>query len=265
MKSAGTFGNGAVLSFLLCLCVSPTFVEAHEPGSTFKDCAECPEMIVLPGGAFLMGTAENTQSQEHTNEGPQRQVTLKPFAIGKFEVTQAQWEAVMGSNPSANKEAILPVENVSWNAASNFVEKLSEKTGKSYRLPTEAEWEYAARAGSTTAYEFGDDAAQLSDHGWFDGNSGWATHPVGEKLPNKFGLHDMYGNVWEWVQDCFHDSYVDVPVDGSAASEYAACERVSRGGSWYDVPEVARSAYRYKDGPENIVSGMGLRVVKTLP
>ncbi len=263
MKGTRTFGNGAILSLLLF--VNPTFVEAQEPGVTFKDCAECPEMIVIPGGEFLMGTSENTREQAHANERPQRQVTLKPFALGKFEVTQSQWEAVMGSNPSSNKEAILPVENVSWNAAKTFVEKLSGKTGRPYRLPTEAEWEYAVRAGSTTTYEFGEDHAQLSDHGWFDGNSNMATHPVGEKSANKFGLHDMYGNVWEWVQDCFHESYAGAPVDGSAASEYAACERVSRGGSWYDIPEVLRSAYRYKDGPDNIVSGMGLRVVRTLP
>jgi formylglycine-generating enzyme required for sulfatase activity len=263
MKSTRFCGSGAVLSLLLCF--NPASAEAQAVGAIFKDCAGCPEMIVMPGGSFLMGTLESAQSPARGSEGPQRQVTLKPFAIGKFEVTQAQWIEVMGDDPSANKGATLPVENVSWNAANSFVQKLSEKTGKPYRLPTEAEWEYAARAGSTTAYAFGNEEALLSEHGWFDSNSGMETHPVGEKPANNFGLHDTHGNVWEWVQDCFHESYVGAPVDGSAAPEYNACDRVSRGGSWYDIPEVVRSAYRYKDGPNNVVSGMGLRVVRTLP
>lgn len=263
MKSTQLCRSGAVL-FLL-LSVIPAAAKAQAVGATFKDCPVCPEMIVMPGGSFLMGTSENAGSLSRGSEGPQRQVTLKSFAIGKFEVTQAQWTEVMGDDPSANKGATLPAENVSWNVANAFVQKLSEKTGRPYRLPTEAEWEYAARAGSTSAYAFGDEEALLSDHGWFDGNSGMETHPVGEKPANNFGLHDTHGNVWEWVQDCFHESYVRAPVDGSAAPEYPACDRVSRGGSWYDIPEVVRSAYRYKDGPDNVVSGMGLRVVRTLP
>lgn len=254
---------GAMLPLLLFM--HTVSVEAQQPGSTFKDCPECPEMIVLPGGIFLMGTPENALTASRVSEGPQRQVTLQPYALSKFEVTQAQWTAVMGDDPSANKGADLPVESVSWNAAKAFVEKLSEKTGKPYRLPTEAEWEYAARAGSTTAYAFGDDEAQISEHSWFDGNSGMSTHPVGEKPPNSFGLHDMHGNVWEWVQDCFHENYIGTPTDGSAAREYPSCDRVSRGGSWYDVPEVARSAYRFKDGPDNSVSGMGLRLARSIP
>jgi len=263
MKNTQLLKSGALLPFLFFAYMTPA--EAQPPGSTFKDCRECPEMIVLPGGSFLMGTPEIAQTTSRASEGPQYQVTLKPFALGKFEVTQAQWTAVMGDDPSSHKGADLPVEGVSWNAAKAFVVKLSEKTGKPYRLPTEAEWEYAARAGSMTAYSFGDDEAQFSEHGWFDGNSGMATHPVGEKPANSFGLYDMHGNVWEWVEDCFHENYMGAPTDGRAAPEYASCDRVSRGGSWYDVPEVARSAYRFKDGPDNSVSGMGLRVVRTIP
>jgi len=263
MKKTKLLESGVVLPLLLSAYL--VSAEAQERTTTFKDCAECPEMIVVSAGSFLMGTPEAAQTASRASEGPQRHVTLKAFAIGKFEVTQAQWTEVMGDDPSANKGASLPVENISWNAANTFVQKLSEKTGKPYRLPTEAEWEYAARAGSATAYAFGNEEALLSEHGWFDGNSGMETHPVGEKPANNFGLHDTHGNVWEWVQDCYHESYVGAPGDGSAAPEYNACDRVSRGGSWYDIPEVLRSAYRYKDGPNNVVSGMGLRVVRTLP
>jgi len=262
MKKVHLLESGAILPLLLCAFLASA--EALEPTTTFKDCAECPEMIVLSGGSFLMGTPENAQNASRASEGPQHQVTIKPFALGKFEVTQAQWTAVMGENSSSNIGEDLPVEGVSWNAAKAFVEKLSEKTGKPYRLPTEAEWEYAARAGTITNYSFGDDEAQLSEHGWFDGNSGMATHSVGEKPANKFGLHDMYGNVWEWVEDCFHENYIGAPANGEAASEYASCYRVSRGGSWYDIPEAARSASRIKDVPNNIVGGMGLRVVRTI-
>lgn len=263
MKKTQLLESGTILPLLLCAYLASA--EAQESATTFKDCAECPEMIVISGGSFLMGTPEAAQTAFRASEGPQHEVTLNPFALSKFEVTQAQWTAVMGDDPSFNKGADLPVEGVSWNAAKAFVEKLSERTGKPYRLPTEAEWEYAARAGSITHYSFGDDEAHLSEHGWFDDNSGMATHPVGEKPANKFGLHDMHGNVWEWVEDCFHASYIGIPVNGEAASEFNSCDRVSRGGSWYDVPEVARSAYRFKDGPNNSVSGMGIRVARTIP
>ncbi len=263
MKNIQLLQRGAILPLLFCVCLN--FAVAQQPGATFSDCAECPQMVVIPGGDFLMGTPEIAQNASRASEGPQHQVKIEAFALGKFEVTQAEWTAVMGDDPSSNKGAGLPVEGVSWNAANAFVEKLSAKTGKAYRLPTEAEWEYAARAGSTTAYAFGDDEALLSEHAWFDGNSGMATHPVGEKPANKFGLHDMHGNVWEWVQDCFHENYIGVVADGRKAEEHPTCDRVSRGGSWYDVPEVARSAYRFKDGPNNSVSGMGLRVVRAVP
>lgn len=262
MKRARLIETGAIFPLLVFACL--TSAGAQQPGTTFKDCAECPEMIAISGGSFLMGTPEISQNASRASERPQHQVTLKPFALGTFEVTQAQWTAVMGDDPSSNKGAGLPVEGVSWNAAKDFVEKLSVMTGKQYRLPTEAEWEYAARAGSTTAFAFGDDEAHLGEHGWFDGNSGMATHPVGEKPANKFGLYDMHGNVWEWVQDCFRENYIGAPADGGPAPERDSCDRVSRGGSWYDVPEVARSAYRFKDGPNNSVSGMGLRVVRTI-
>lgn len=263
MKKARLLQSGAVLSVLLCLALSGA--RAQQPGSPFRDCPDCPEMIVLPAGKFLMGSPDAAQNAARTSEGPQHEVSVKSFAIGKFEVTQAEWRAVMGTDPSSNIGDTLPVEGVSWNAAKAFIVKLSEKTGKRYRLPSEAEWEYAARAGTTTTFSFGDEDAALGDHGWFDGNSGMATHVVGELPANKFGLHDVHGNVWEWVEDCFRENYADTPRDGAAAPDQASCDRVSRGGSWYDIPEVARSAYRFKDGPNNSVSGMGLRVVREMP
>ena len=213
---------------------------------TFKDCADCPEMVVIPAGSFLMGSTADpfASSQPSTYEQPQHSVTIKAFAIGKYEVTQEQWYAVMGTMPSKFKGRTLPVEQVSWEDAQEFVKKLSEKTGKNYRLPSEAEWEYAARAGSQSNYSFGDDEKELGRYGWFDENSGGKTHPVGEKLPNAFGLHDMHGNVWELTQDCWNDNYHGAPTDGSAWMTGICSMRLVRGGSWNVNPQYLRSAFR---------------------
>jgi eukaryotic-like serine/threonine-protein kinase len=156
----------------------------------------------------------------------------------------------MGNNPSSFKGDDLPVENVSWNDAQEFVKKLNTAgaTGRSplrFRLPTEAEWEYAARAGTQTAYYFGDDADYLGDYVWYSKNSGGQTHPVGQLKPNAFGLYDMLGNVWEWVEDTWHDSYAGAPADGRAWIDPGGeSNRVLRGGGWRYVPQSARSAMR---------------------
>ncbi len=224
------------------------------------------EMVGLLAGQFLMGYPDSDPDAE-SYEKPQHQVQVNSFAIGKYPVTQAQYQAVMGKNPSWFKNWFKnnpqnPVENVSWNDAQAFCRKLSQITGKTYRLPTEAEWEYACRAGTTTRFYFGDDAGQLGDYAWHKGNSQNTTHPVGQKKPNAWGLYDMSGNVWEWCEDNWHDNYIGAPKDGSAWLTNDNDYQIVRGGSWYYDPGYCRSAYRdYYDRRGNDNIDYGFRVV----
>jgi formylglycine-generating enzyme required for sulfatase activity len=230
------------------------------PGQVIKDCADCPEMVVIPGGSFVMGADKNT------DEKPPHPVTLRTFLMGKTEVTQSQWQAVMGSNPSRFGQCgnDCPVEQVSWNDAQEFIGKLNQKTGLAYRLPSEAEWEYAARAGSATDWSHGNDESRLADFAWFSANSGAKAQPVAQKRPNAFSLYDMHGNVWEWVQDCWQDSYRGAPADGSAWSVGCSSnKRVLRGGSWDYNPANLRSAYRSWNTPGNRNYFSGLRLART--
>ncbi|GCL45523.1 formylglycine-generating enzyme family protein [Microcystis aeruginosa] len=226
------------------------------------------EMVSLPAGQFLMGSADS-DSDAQSREKPQHQVQVNSFAIGKYPVTQAQYEAVMGTNPSHFKNNPQnPVEQVSWNDAQAFCQKLSRITGKTYGLPTEAEWEYACRAGTTTRYYFGDDANQLGDYAWYDGNSQETTHPVGQKKPNAWGLYDMSGNVWEWCEDDWHDNYIGAPKDGSAwtiNNDNRSHPKCLRGGSWYNYPLSCRSAYRGRSNPGNDYDDRGFRVACVSP
>jgi len=218
------------------------------------------EMIHVPGGSFIRGSPESEMGR-NKNEGPQHEVTVPSFYIGKYEVTQAQWKAVMGSNPSNFKGDDLPVESVSWNDAKAFCDKLGRMTGKTYRLPSEAEWEYACRARTVGAY-----AGDLNAMAWYDNNSSGSTHPVGQKQPNAFGLYDMHGNVWEWCEDVWHDSYggqhSNPPTDGSAWTVGGEQDkRVLRGGSWNFNDWLCRSAYRILYAPGDRFIDIGLRVV----
>ena len=209
---------------------------------------------LIPAGMFMMGS-ENGDSEER----PVHHVSIsQPFYMGKYEVTQEQWQAVMGTNPSHFQGAKLPVENVSWNDAQGFINKLNEMdAGYKYGLPTEAEWEYACRAGTT-----GDYAGNLDDMAWYLDNSGHQTHPVGQKQPNAWGLYDMHGNVWEWCQDWQHENYNGAPADESAwLSGGKQKERVLRGGSLADDAQASRSAARDWDAPDGRDDYSGFRVV----
>lgn len=191
-------------------------------------------MVKIPAGSFEMGT-NSTEYEWLTNSRPVHSVTfLQPFYMGMHEVTQAQWRAVMGTNPSYFTGDNRPVEQVSWNDAVAFCEALSTKVGRTIRLPSEAEWEYACKAGSgDTKYFFGNDDGQLGTYAWYWGNSGSRTHDVGGRTPNPWGLRDVHGNVWEWCEDVWHDTYIGAPPDGSAwTSGGDGVGRVLRGGSW---------------------------------
>ena len=227
-----------------------------------------PEMVDIPAGKFNMG------SNEYEDEKPIHQVIVPAFQIGKYPVTQAQYQAVMGNNPSRfSGNPQNPVETINWFDAQEFCEKLSQLTGKNYRLPTETEWEYACRAGTETLFSFGDDREQLGDYAWFDGNSNNTTHPVGEKQPNPWEIYDMHGNVWEWCADQHHENYVNKPdnirENGSLAwrdnNITNASSIIRRGGSWCRDPLVCSSAYRGRSVAEICNHDIGFRVVCDLP
>ncbi|MGB2613139.1 MAG: formylglycine-generating enzyme family protein [Phycisphaerae bacterium] len=223
------------------------------------------KLALIPAGKFMMGSPDSEQGHKG-NEVPQHEVTIsKPFYMGVTEVTQAQYEAVMGTNPSDFKGATNPVEMVSWNDATEFCKKLSEKTRQAVRLPTEAEWEYACRAGSKTRFSFGDAEEGLGDYAWYNANSGRATHPVGQRKPNAWGLYDLHGNVWEWCVDWYGDAdwYGDYPKGAVTDPQGPAsgASRVLRGGAWYYSPNYCRSAYRFNGPPGRRSSVFGFRVV----
>lgn len=220
------------------------------------------EFVQIPAGEFNMGSPSN-EAGRYDDEGPVHQVKISnAFFMGKYEVTQKQWREVMGTNPSYFKGDNLPVEQVSWNDAQDFINKLNEKEGgNKYRLPTEAEWEYAVRAGTTTRFSFGDYESILGDYAWYDSKSGSKTHDVGQKKPNPWGLYDMHGNVWEWVQDIYHNSYSGAPTDGSAW-EGDGSSRVVRGGYWYDLTRCCRSASRYASDPGVRVYILSFRLLR---
>ncbi len=247
------------------------------PGETFRDCPTCPEMVVVPSGSFTMGSPSNEEGRS-ANESPQRKVTIaRPFAVGKFEVTFAEWDACVAGGGCTHKPADegwgkgrRPVINVSWNDAKAYVAWLSKTTGQPYRLMTEAEWEYAARAGTTTPFHTGatisTDQANYDGTLTYNGSSKGASRQkpveVGSFPANAFGLHDMHGNVWEWVEDCWIVSYKGAPSDGSKAQDTKDCSRVLRGGSWVYIPGNLRSAGRLRGSSDGRLINFGFRVAR---
>jgi formylglycine-generating enzyme required for sulfatase activity len=303
----------AILVFLvLALAIfgstSAAWAEAEpKPGEEFQDCDTCPKMVVVPAGSFAMGSPPGEKGRDD-DEGPQRNVSIpSAFAVGKFEVTRDQFDAFVNNsghdagskcwtyentevkertgrsfrNPGYKQGGNEPVVCIDWNDAKAYVAWLSKKTGKTYRLLSEAEWEYAARAGTTTRFSFGNNEADLCRHGngadrtakktyknWTVANctdNYLHTAPVGVFVTNNFGLHDMHGNVWEWVEDCYHHSYNGAPSDGSAWVTGGDCSRrVLHGGSWDGKRRFLRSANRSgSDAGGRFING-GLRVARTL-
>jgi formylglycine-generating enzyme required for sulfatase activity len=216
------------------------------------------ELVLVRAGEFMMGAPADEGGYDE-DEGPQHRVTIgKPFYMGKHEVTEAEWVAVTGTFPSTSRAgADYPVKNTSWDDATEFCRKLSRKVGREIRLPTEAEWEYACRAGTRTTYGFGDSAEQLGDYAWFGTNSGGKIHPVGARKPNAWGLYDMHGNVWEWCQD-WYDRY---PGSTAAREDFGQRLRMMRGGSWVTDLEMCRAAFRGAGVPDDrYTDDRGVRV-----
>ena len=257
-------------------------------GTVFRDCWDTvvvsgdalpsgvfcgPEMVLVPLGSFRMGSTDNKANDD---EQPPHQVSIDySLAVGIYEVTQSEWQSLMGSNPSYFKGGDRPVERVSWEDAREFIAKLNERTGHDYRLLTEAEWEYVARAGTTTAFSTGKDRIS-TDEANFDGNYTYngslkgeyrgQTTSVGTFKPNGFGLYDVHGNVWEWVSDCYdedayetHQSYPEM-----VGTWHDSCSRVVRGGSWGGYPKSLRSAIRFRSSPSNRYDDFGFRVARTV-
>jgi sulfatase modifying factor 1 len=278
-----------------------------------RDCPSCPEMVPLPAGGFMMGPAAGEEEREHVpaadRDGPLHRVSIAAFAIGKYEVTVAEyaafaaatrrpesascwaygptgkWLDVRGRSwrkPGFQQGDSDPVVCVSWHDAEAYIAWLRQTTGKAYRLPSEAEWEYAARAGTQTARFWGDARAKACQYGNFADLTGaetmrWSKKPenlfmcedghaytakVGSYKPNGFGLHDMLGNVWEWVSDCFNKTYTGAPANGAAWQSGDCQQRMLRGGAWYVAPPSARSAFRGNDRPDNHMSHLGFRVAR---
>ncbi len=295
-----SFNPARVAGWLAGLLLSLSAVGAsaqavYGAGSVMKDCSDCPEVVVLPKGHFLMGAPENEIGRK-SNEVPQHDVGISAnIAIGRFELKRGEFarfaedsgyktEAEQGDgcwlwqngelnkgagtswrNPGFEQSDQHPAVCLSWNDAQAYVKWLSQKTGKTYRLPSEAEWEFAARARSTTRYSFGAEDTRLGEFAWFSKGSDGHTHPAGEKKPNGFGLFDVHGNVWEWTQDCWHDTFINAPTDGTAWTDPVCSRRVFRGGSWGESSRLTRSAARVAIAADNRGNFVGVRVVRTMP
>ena len=249
-----------------------------DPGQSFRDCPECPEMVVIPAGGFMMG-APAREAERTAWEAPQHRVSIRRnFALGRYEVSFAEWDACARDggcphwpNDMGWGRGDHPVINVGWDDARAFALWLRAKTGQDYRLPSEAEWEYSARAGTTTPFHYGDRIMPSEANYWatlrYGGPKGpfrARTASVGSFSANGFGLHDVHGNVWEWVADCWNQSYSSAPSDGAAWTSGDCERRVLRGGSWIDRPGLLRSANRYMFPARGRYFMIGFRVARTL-
>ena len=266
LNQMGMSSNPADVSTTVStVSVSPVQVPAV-PSNTISDDAItipvkdgiCIEMVKVEGGTFMMG-ATSEMKNPNSNEKPVHQVTLtNDYYMGKYEVTQALWQAVMGSNPSEYKGGNLPVETVSWNDCQKFISKLNSLTGRMFRLPTEAEWEYAARGGKESrGYQYSG-SSNISDVAWYDENSGSKTHPVGTKQANELGIYDMTGNVWEWCSD-WYSSYSSSSQTNPTGSDSGSA-RVSRGGGWFNDASYCRLSVRFYYTPDFRLDILGLRL-----
>jgi len=262
-------------------------------------------MVVIPAGSFTMGSSASEKawavSQGFTpgsvaDEAPQHSVSMRAFAVGKYDVTRGEYAAfvretshpagdgcgrgdpkwqdkrpdVSWQNPGYSQTDRDPVVCVSWHDAQAYVAWLNRKVGASsaqgpYRLPTESEWEYAVRAGTTTTFWWGDDPALAGTNAWYRSNAGAETHPVGSKAPNPFGLYDAVGDVWQWTEDCYAESYASAPTDGTAAEGPATCLRVDRGGTWFFPERFLRPATRERNPADYRNIMMGFRVARSMP
>ena len=246
---------------------------ALTPGDSFKECAEdCPEMVVIPAGEFTMGSPASEQGRNDSEEPQHRVVFAKPLAVARFEMTFDDWDACVAHGDCARVtdagygRGRQPVINVTWYDAQQYAAWLSRMTGKPYRLLSEAEFEYAARAGTLTAYPWGDEIGK-NNANCAGCDSKWDNRqpsPVGSFAVNRFGLYDMHGNVMQWVEDCYHDSYKGAPSDGSAWIARDCALRVLRGGLWDGDPQYVRSAFRYSLTPDDRDSVLGFRLARTL-
>ncbi len=261
---------GAVLVVVFLAFIGNSYMAGkYKVGESFRDCQKCPEVVYIPAGSYIMGTDEGGKA-----ERPAHKVSIsKPFAIGKYEVTFDEWQACLDEKackrlPDDHKwgRGRRPVVNISWLEANDYLRWLSAKTSQTYRLPSEAEWEYAARAGTSSKYSWGNkignekancrDCAKEISH---------QTYPVGSFKPNPFGLYDVHGNVWEWVQDCWNPDYTGAPTDGSARQTDNCRKRVTRSGSWYYFSKNLQSRYRAKYMARAFSYGIGIRVLRELP
>ena len=262
-------GLGVALSVIVVIVTTVFMLNNHSQGGspdpwsnetmTVEANGVSFTMMHVEGGTFTMGATSEMEDDPYDGEKPTQQVTLSSYYIGETEVTQALWKAVMGWNPSSFKGDDLPVEMVSWDDCQTFISKLNALTGKNFRLPTEAEWEFAARGGNQSRHTQYSGSSRIDDVAWYEDNSGNKTHPVKTKQPNELGIYDMTGNVCEWCQD-WHGDYSSYAQTNPTGASSGSC-RVYRGGSWIAIPMHNCSSLRVSFPPENSSYGLGLRLV----